>query len=112
MPIQMFAIVTETRDQSGEVSQLTGSIPTAARMLLTTPESLLSIHDQVDADTMSGSSQGTRKRARRVAESRKFCRKNRASAMPAVNWAAIDTTVNTMVCHSAGPNVGSSTTVR
>src|SRR2546423_1401841 len=112
MPIQMFAMGTEISDQSGEVSQLTGSIPTAPRTLLTTPESLLSIQDQVDADTMSGSSHGTRNSARRVAESRKFCRKNRARAMPAVNCAAIDTTVNTMVCHSAGPNVGSSTTVR
>ena len=33
---------------------------------MTTPESLLSIHDQVDADTISGSSHGTRNSARSV----------------------------------------------
>ena len=66
MPIQMFAMITEASDQVGEVSQLTGSMPTACRAALTMPESLLSIHDQVDADTISGSSHGTRNSARRV----------------------------------------------
>ena len=66
MPIQMLAMITDTSDQSGEVSQLTGSTPTTPRAALTMPESLLSIHDQVDADTISGSSHGTRNSARSV----------------------------------------------
>ena len=50
----------------GEVSQLTGPIPNACRAALTMPESLLSIHDQVEAETISGSSHGTRNNARSV----------------------------------------------
>src|SRR3954451_9254200 len=65
-PIQMLAMITEVSDQDGEVSQLTGPMPMTCRAVLTMPESLLSIHDQVDAETISGSSQGTRNRARRV----------------------------------------------
>ena len=36
------------------------------------PESLLSIHDQVEADTSSGSSQGIRKSARSVPDRGNF----------------------------------------
>ena len=54
------------------MSQLTGSMPTQPSAELTTPESLLSIHDQVDADTISGSSHGTRNSARSVADSGKL----------------------------------------
>src|SRR3954466_4856749 len=107
MPIQMFAMVTEASDQSGDVSQLTGPMPTQPSALLTTPESLLSIHDQVDAETISGSSHGTRKSARRVADNRKFWWKNTARAMPMANWKAIEITVKSAVCRRAGPNVGS-----
>src|SRR5690242_14222082 len=64
IPIQTLAMITEASDQSGDVSQLTGPTPTTARALLTMPESLLSIHDQVDADTISGRSHGVRNRAR------------------------------------------------
>src|SRR5512146_1424509 len=51
MPIHTFAISTATSDQCGEVSQSTGPAPMARRKEFTIPESLLSIHDQVDADT-------------------------------------------------------------
>src|SRR5436190_4418144 len=51
MPIQMFAMVTDTRDHCGAVSQLTGPMPRPCSSEFTTPESLLSIHDQVEADT-------------------------------------------------------------
>src|SRR4051794_18055004 len=112
MPIQMLAMITEVNDQPGEVSQLTGSTPMRPSAALTMPESLLSIHDHVDADTISGSSHGTRNSARRVAESRKCCAKNTASAMPMENCATSDTRVNTAVWTSAGTNVGSSVTVR
>src|SRR2546423_1883970 len=111
-PIQTFAMITEVRAHSGEVSQSTGPMPTACRTALTTPESLFSIQDQVDAETISGSSHGMRNSARSVADSRNPRAKNTASAMPIVYWKAKLTVVNTTVCHSAGANVGSSTTVR
>ncbi len=111
MPIQMLAMMTDHSDQSGEVSQLTGPIPSQARTALTTPESLLSIHDQVEADTISGSSHGTRNRPLSVADRRKFLVKNSASASPMANWKASDTSVNTTVCHSAGQKVASANTL-
>src|SRR5688500_8149526 len=104
--------MTDTSDQSGEVSQLTGSSPTARSAAFTTPASLLSIHDQADEDTISGSSHGTRNRARRVGESRKFWWKNTARASPMVNWKASDAAVKMAVWPSAGRNVGSSMTSR
>src|SRR6185437_6816649 len=70
MPIQIFAISTATSDQCGEVSQLTGATPMACRNEFTMHEALLSIHDQVDADTSSGSSQGIRKSARSMPDRR------------------------------------------
>ena len=106
MPIQMFAISTETSDQVGEVSQSTGAMPTACRNALTIPESLLSIHDQVEADTSSGSSHGTRNSARRTPDSRNFRGKNTASARPIANWKAIETNTKIAVLISAGANVG------
>src|SRR5919198_2274662 len=107
MPIQMLAMVTDHSDQSGEVSQWTGPTPNAPSTALTMPESLLSIHDQVEDDTISGSSHGTRNSARNVTDSRKFLRKNRASASPMPNWKAKDTSVKAAVCHRAGQNVAS-----
>src|SRR4051812_2559601 len=104
IPIQMFAMITDHSDQAGDVSQWTGPTPNAPSRALTTPESLLSIHDQVEDETINGSSHGTRNSARRVADSRKFLRKNMARASPMPNWNASDTTVNTAVCHRAGPN--------
>src|SRR3954447_24449680 len=91
IPIQMFAIVTEASDHAGEVSQFTGSTPTTRSAALTMPESLLSIQDHVDADTISGSSHGTRNSARSVAESGKCWRKKIARAMPMENWKSSDT---------------------
>src|SRR6266511_4410478 len=106
MPIQMLATVTDTSDQAGEVSQFTVSSPNNARNALTTPASLLSIQAQVDADTISGSSHGTRKSARSVVDSRKFRAKNTASARPIPYWNTSDATVNRAVLRSAVPNVG------
>src|ERR1700712_5772257 len=97
MPIQMLAMMTDTRDQAGLVSQFTGSMPAGCRLQLTTPLSLLSIHDQVEALTISGSSHGTRKSARSVADNRKFCRKKTARAIPIANWKTSDTSVNRTV---------------
>src|SRR3954468_23399140 len=107
MPIQMLATVTEASDQFGEVSQSTGPMPTQPRAVLTMPDSLLSIHDQVDAETISGSSQGIRNRARRVADSRKCWVKNTARASPMAYWNSRDTAVKITVCSSAGVKVGS-----
>src|SRR6266568_3859187 len=107
MPIQMFAIVTDASDHFGDVSQSIGAIPRPCRAWLTIPESLLSIHDQVDADTISGRSHGTRNSARSVAESRKCLLKNTASPMPIQNWKNSETAVKISVCSSAGRNVGS-----
>src|SRR5689334_19339851 len=112
IPIQMFATITDTRDHCGEVSQFTGATPSPCSSEFTTPESLLSIHDQVEADTISGNSHGTRNNARSVDDSRKCWWKNTASAIPRVNWAAIDTTVKTRVWVNAGANVGSAITFR
>src|SRR6478752_4847746 len=105
MPIQMFAISTETIAHCGDVSQLICSMPNTARPALTIPDSLLSIHAQVDAETSSGSSQGTRKRARRVPESGNFLKKKSARARPIEYWNTIDTSVKTAVLMSAGTNV-------
>jgi len=74
---------------------------------LITPDSLLNIHDHVDAETISGSSHGMRNSALRVPESGKLRLKKTASARPAVYWKRIDTRVKTMVLRSAGPKVGS-----
>src|SRR3954465_12375226 len=112
MPIQMLATVTDTRDQVGDVSQCTLSTPTASRTALTTPASLLSIHAHVDADTISGSSHGTRNRARRVVDRRKRRAKNTAAASPMVYWKVNDTTVNNAVWTRARVNVGSANTLR
>src|ERR1700726_635200 len=76
MPIQTFAISTATRDQVGEVSQSIGATPIACKKEFTIPESLFSIHDQVDADTSSGSSQGIRKSARSMPDRRNLRWKN------------------------------------
>src|SRR5699024_2524105 len=105
IPSQIFAMVTDTRDIPGEVSQLTGSRPNALRMVLTMPLSLLSIHAQVEAETIIGSSQGTRNTPRNTAESRKFVWKKTASASPRENWKAIDPKVNTAVFLRAIGNV-------
>src|SRR4051794_40701260 len=112
MPIQMLAMMTETSDQCGAVSQWTGETPKSCSTELTTPESLLNIHDQVDADTISGSSHGTRNSARNVAESLKLRKKNTARARPAAYWKIRDTTVKTSVCSSAVLNVGLCSTWR
>src|SRR3954453_20630732 len=112
MPIQTFAMITLVSAQLGEVSQLTGAMPTALRAVLTMPESLLSIHDQVEAETIKGSSHGTRKSPRSVADNGKCRLKKTASAVPIENWKTSDTAVNSTVCQRAGPNVGFSTTVR
>src|SRR5580693_3716695 len=106
MPIQTLAISTAARDQVGEVSQSIGLTPIAWRNAFTIPESLFSIHDQVDADTSSGSSHGTRNSARRTPERRKFRWKNTASASPIANWKAIETNTKITVLTSAGANVG------
>src|SRR6266700_1587672 len=105
MPIQMFAISTEASDQDGEVSQSTGPTLKAFRRAFTIPESLFSIHDQVEADTSSGSSHGIRKSARREPASGNFLKKNTASARPMANWNAIDTKTKTAVLMSAGAKV-------
>src|SRR5688572_29667942 len=112
MPIQTFATITATSDQVGDVSQFTCGSPTASSSALTTPDSLLSIHDQVDADTISGSSHGARNSARSTADRRKLRWKKTASAIPIAYWNAIGTAVNTAVCHIAVANSGSETTSR
>src|SRR4051794_2248036 len=103
----MLAMITDTSDQVGDVSQWIDWPPTALIIVLMTPDSLLSIQAQVDADTISGNSHGTRNSARNVAERRKCCAKNTASASPMPNWKTIETNVNTNVCSSAGRKVGS-----
>ena len=111
-PIQMLAMITEINDHVGEVNQSTDEPPTDFNAELTTPDSLLSIQAQVEADTIKGSSHGTRNSARRVAERRKFCAKNTASARPIVNWKAMETKVNISVWIRAGLKVGSRKIVR
>src|SRR6185437_1095309 len=95
MPIQTLAMITDASDQSGDVSQLTGPTPTTWSALLTMPESLWSIHDQVDAETINGSSHGTRNSARSPRDNGKEWLKKTASARPMVNWNIRDTSVNT-----------------
>ena len=51
------------------------------------PESLLSIHDQVEADTISGSSHGHQEQRPQRARTAGTCwAKNTASARPIANW--------------------------
>src|SRR3954447_9085539 len=111
MPIQMFAIVTETSDHGSEVSQWMLLPPTARSSELTTPDSLFSIQAHTDADTMSGNSHGTRSSARSVPERRKFWLKNSASARPMPYWNSNDTPVKKTVCQTAAVNTGSWTAV-
>src|SRR3954453_10242228 len=99
-------MMTDTSDHCGEVSQLTGAMPRPDSTEFTTPESLLSIQDQVDAETISGSSQGTRNSARIRLDSGNRRWKKMASASPRLNCTAIDATVNTRVWVNAGRNVG------
>ena len=80
------------------LSHLIGSTPNRPRNRLTMPESLSSIHYQVEADTMIGSSHGTRNSARSTAESRKCWWKNTASASPIVYWKTRETTTKNAVC--------------
>jgi hypothetical protein len=101
----MFAMSTETIAHCGEVSQLTCGMPTIDSRALTTPDSLLSIQAHTDADTSSGSSHGTRKSARKVADSGNLRKKKTASASPIVNWNAMETNVKIAVLASAGANV-------
>src|SRR5690349_1369529 len=112
MPIQTFAMITLVRAQVGEVSQLTGWMPRLVSSELITPESLLSIQDQVEELTIKGSSQGTRNSARRVADSRKFWAKNTARAIPMLNWKISETPVKITVWVRAGQKVGLSIAVR
>ena len=66
----------------------------------------------MEAETIIGSSHGTRNSARSVEESRKLLLKNAASASPITYWKAIDTNVKIAVWITAGPNVGSAKTSR
>src|SRR3954447_6132251 len=111
MPIQMLAIVTETNDQGVEVSQWTLLPPNARSSELTTPDSLLSIQAQTDAETIRGSSHGTSSSARSVPESRKCCVKKSARARPMPYWNSNDMPVKNSVCQTASENTGSWTTV-
>src|SRR5450756_396163 len=52
MPSQMLAMMTDTSAMPGDVSQLIWPMPKACRTEFTIPLSLLSIHDQVEADTI------------------------------------------------------------
>src|SRR3954451_2678263 len=97
MPSQMLAIVTATSEWFS-LSHQTESMPKTPMSRLTTPESASNIHCQVVADTMIGSSQGTRNSARSKAESGKFRWKNTASASPITYWKNSDTTTNVTVC--------------
>ena len=78
---------------------------------MTRPDSLLSSQAQVDADTISGSSHGTRNNARSVADSGKSRATNTASARPMVYWNTSDAAVNTTVFSNAVRKVGSANTV-
>src|SRR6185312_4321600 len=111
MPIQIFAINTATNAQCGEVSQLICPMPTASRKELTTPESLLSIQDQTEPETSSGSNHGTRNSARNVLPSGKFLIKNTASARPIENWKRMDTPTKSAVFSRAGAKVALANTL-
>jgi hypothetical protein len=104
IPSQMFAMTTATMEVSGEVSQLIWPMPNALSAEFTMPLSLLSIHDQVEAETMSGSSHGTRKRARSTLDSGKLERKKTARASPRVYWKTMETTTKTAVFQRAAVN--------
>src|ERR1035437_5472871 len=105
MPSQMLAMMTDTSAMPGEVSQLIWPMPKACRTEFTIPLSLLSIHDQVEADTISGSNHGMRNIPRRTPESRKLFLKNTARPSPIVYWKAIETAVNSAVFRRAGGEV-------
>ena len=111
MPSQMLAMVTDTSECS-ELSHQTESTPTPPSSRLITPESASNIHCQVVADTMMGSSHGTRKRARRNGESGKERWKKTASARPIVYWNSRETRTKNAVWPSVGQNCGEPMTSR
>src|SRR3569833_2645848 len=106
----MLAAMTDTKNQDGEVSQWTGPIPSSSSPAFTRPDSLLRSQAHVDADTMSGSSQGTRNRARRVAAHRNPRAKNTAIATPITYLNASDASVKTSVFTIAVLNSGTKNT--
>ncbi len=65
----------------------------------------------MDADTISGSSHGTRNSARRVADSRNARAKNTAIARPIPYWNTNEAAVKTSVFVSAVTKVGSVNTL-
>ena len=111
IPSQMFAMVTETSEWSA-LSHQTGSIPSSPMNRLITPESASNIHCQVVAETMIGSSHGTRNNARSNVESGKFRWKKTASARPIVYWKNSETRTKKAVCPRVGRNCGEDRTSR
>jgi len=111
MPSQMLAIVTDIRELWA-FSHQTGSTPNRPRKRLRMPESGSIIHCQVVAETMIGSSHGTRKSPRSTPESGKLRRKNTASARPIPYWNTRETTSNTAVWRTVGQNCGIAKTSR
>ena len=77
-----------------------------------TPESASNIHCHVVAETMIGSSHGTRNSARSTGDSGKFRWKNTASARPIVYWKNSETTTKNAVWPSVGRNCGEEMTSR
>src|SRR4051794_30244485 len=99
----MLAMVTEYSELLAFSHQI-GSTPNIPRKRLSTPESASIIHCQVVAETMIGSSQGTRNNARSTVESGKLRWKKTASPRPIVYWKTRDTTTKNAVCATVGQN--------
>ena len=74
------------------------------------PLSASIIHCHVVAETMIGSSHGTRNSPRSTVESGKFLWKKTASARPIVYWKTRETTTKIAVCSTVGQNCGEAMT--
>src|SRR3954462_2345239 len=101
----MLAMITDVRECSA-LSDHTGATPKPPRKRLMMPESASIIHCHVVAETMIGSSHGTRNRPRSRFDNGKARRKNTASASPKTYWKNSEQTTNVAVWPTIGQNCG------
>ncbi|MCY1244127.1 hypothetical protein D9M72_571850 [compost metagenome] len=113
MPIQMFTPTTAISASDVLISHGTpvSMMPRSPRNRFSAPLSLSRIQRHTALETMSGSSQGSRSRLRRIPLSGNFCWKKIASARPITNWPRMDPTVNSAVLSNAVENNDDDSTV-
>ena len=107
----MLAMITDVSECSA-LSHHTGSTPKTPRKRLRMPESASIIHCHVVAETMIGSSHGTRNRPRSRFDSGKARRKNTARPSPKTYWKNSEQITKITVWPTIGQNCGEPMTSR